>query len=67
VVRLKAFKLEIIVNSFASASIVLFNLEYIISKLNILLITPPRPISGGSDSSRNFTLKTPYTVKEVKR
>jgi hypothetical protein len=67
IARLKAFKPETIVNSFAGASLILFNPQHVISKLNIRLTTPPRPTSHGSDSSRNFTLKTPYTVKEAKR
>jgi hypothetical protein len=65
--RIEAFKPETIVNSFAGAGIVPFNPQHVISKLNIRLVTPPRPISRGSDSSRNFTPKTPHTVKEVKR
>ena len=54
-------------NSFAGASLVPFNPQHVISKLNIRLVTPLRLASHDSDSSRNFTLKTPRTVKEVKR
>jgi hypothetical protein len=65
--RVETFKSETIVNSFASAGLILFDPQRVISKLNIRLPTPPRPISQGSDSSRNFTPRTPRTVKEVKR
>jgi hypothetical protein len=46
--RNEAFKSETIVNSFASASLVPFNPERVLSKLNIRLTTPPRPTSQGS-------------------
>lgn len=65
--RREAFKPETILNSFAAAGIAPFDPNRVISKLNIRLITPPPPPSRGSDSSRNFTPKTPYTVKDVRR
>ena len=65
--RKEAFKPETILNSFAAAGIAPFNPNRVISKLNIRLITPPPPPSRGSDSSRNFTPKTPHTVKDVRR
>jgi hypothetical protein len=40
----------------------------VVSKLDIRLYTPPPlPPSRGSDSSINFTPKTPRTVKDVRR
>jgi hypothetical protein len=65
--RIKAFTEINIVNSFASAGIRPFDPQRVISKLDIRLATPPRPPSNNSDSSRNWTPKTPYTVKEAKR
>lgn len=38
-----------------------------VSKLDIRLRTPPLPPSRGSDSSLNFTPKTPRTIKDVRR
>ena len=54
-------------NSFAAAGLVPFDLMRVVSKLNIRLRTPPLPPSRGSDSSLNFTPKTPRTVKDVRR
>jgi hypothetical protein len=65
--RIEIFKLEIFVNSFAGAGLIPFDSQRVLSKLNVRLITPPRPTSQGSDSSKNFTPKTPHTVKEVRR
>jgi Na+-transporting NADH:ubiquinone oxidoreductase subunit NqrF len=48
-VRIKAFKLETIKNSFRSASLIPFTPERVISKLNIRLATPTPPPSWGSD------------------
>ena len=65
--RIKAFKLETIKNSFAAASLVPFTPNQVILKLNIQLRTPTPPPSRGSESSRNFTPKTPATEKELRR
>ena len=65
--RIEAFKSETIKNSFAAASLVPFKPERVISKLNIQLRTPTPPPSRGSESSRNFTPKTPITQKDLRR
>jgi hypothetical protein len=65
--RTDAFKPETILNSFTGAGIIPFDPQHVISKLDVRLITPPRPISCGSDSSRIFTTRTPQIVKEVRR
>jgi hypothetical protein len=39
----------------------------VISKLDICLRTPTPPPSRGSESSRNFTPKTPFTEKQLRR
>jgi hypothetical protein len=54
------------VNSFVAASLVPFDPIRVVSKLNVRIYTPPPP-SRGSDSSLSFTLKTPHTVKDVRR
>jgi hypothetical protein len=65
--RSEAFKSETIKNSFGAAGLVPFAPKRVISKLDIRLrtLTPPR--SRGSESSRNFTPKTPFTEKELRR
>ena len=65
--RIEAFKSETIKNSFGAAGLVPFSPERVISKLNIRLRTPTPLASRGSESSRNFTLKTPFTEKELRR
>ena len=67
--RIKTFKSETIKNSFGAAGLVPFIPDRVISKLGIRLrIPPPPPLpSGGSESSRNFTPKTPFTEKELRR
>ena len=65
--RIEAFKLETIKNSFGAAGLVPFLPERVISKLDIQLRTPTPPASRGSESSRNFTPKTPFTEKELRR
>jgi hypothetical protein len=65
--RIEAFKPETIKNSFRSTGLIPFAPERVISKLNIRLTTPTPPPSRGSDSSQNFTPKTPYTEKELRR
>jgi hypothetical protein len=65
--RIEAFKPETIKNSFRSTGLIPFIPERVISKLNIRLTTPTPPPSRGSDLSRNFTPKTPYTEKELRR
>jgi hypothetical protein len=66
-IRIKAFKSETIKNSFGVAGLVSFLSERVISKLNIRLRTPTPLVSRGSESSRNFTLKTPFIEKELRR
>jgi hypothetical protein len=66
-VRIEAFKSETIKNSFGAAGLVPFTPDRVISKLDIQLRTPTPPPSRGSDLSRNFTPKTPYTEKELRR
>jgi hypothetical protein len=65
--RIEAFKLETIKNSFGAAGLVPFSPERVISKLDIQLRTLTPPASRGSESSRNFTPKTPFTEKELRR
>ena len=65
--RIEAFKLETIKNSFAAAGLVPFAPDQVILKLNIRLRTPTPPLSRGSESSRNFTLKTLAIEKELRR
>ena len=65
--RIEAFKSETIKNSFGAAGLVPFEPERVILKLNIRLRTPTPPASRGSDSSRNFTPKTPFTEKDLRR
>ena len=66
-IRIEAFKSETIKNSFSVAGLVPFLPDRVLSKLNIQLRTPTPPPSRGSDSSRNFTLKTPATGKDLRR
>ena len=63
--RIEAFKSETIKNSFIVAGLILFTPNRVILKLNIQLRIPTSPLSRGSKSSRNFTLKTPATEKEL--
>ena len=65
--RIEAFKSETIKNSFLATGLVPFEPDRVISKLNIRLRTPTPPASRGSESSRNFTLKTPATEKDLRR
>ena len=65
--RIEAFKPETIKNSFGAAGLVPFEPERVISKLNIRLRTPTPPPSRGSESSRNFTPKTLFTEKDLRR
>ena len=65
--RIEAFKSETIKNSFGAAGLVPFMPDRVISKLNIRLRTPTPPPSRGSESSQNFTPKTPATEKELRR
>lgn len=65
--RNKAFKSETIKNSFVAAGLVPFPPDRVLSKLNIHLRTPTPPISRGSESSRNFSPKTPFTEKQLRR
>ncbi|RJE17767.1 Pogo transposable element, partial [Aspergillus sclerotialis] len=65
--RADAFKPETIRNSFAIAGLVPYDPDRVLSQLNIQLHTPTPPASRGSDSSRNFTPKTPQTLKQLRR
>jgi hypothetical protein len=65
--RMEAFKSETVKNSFQSAGLIPFAPERVLLKLDIRLRTPTPPPSRGSDSSRNFTPKTPFTEKELRR
>jgi hypothetical protein len=65
--RIEAFKSETIKNSFQSTGLIPFAPERVLLKLNIRLRTPTPPPSRGSDLSRNFTPKTPFTEKELRR
>ena len=65
--RIEAFKSETIKNSFAAAGLIPYDPDRVISKLNIYLRTPTPPPSRGSESSRNFTPKTPFTEKQLRR
>ena len=65
--RIEAYKSETIKNSFAAAGLVPFCPDRVLSKLNICLRTPTPPVSRGSESSRNFTPKTPFTEKQLRR
>jgi hypothetical protein len=60
--RIEAFKSETIKNSFAVTSLALYNLDRVISKLNIQLYTPTPPPSRGSQSSA-WEPKTPSNYK----
>jgi hypothetical protein len=63
--RIEAYKSENIINSFGAADLVPFSPDRVISKLDICLRTPTPPPSRGSESSRNFTPKTPFTEKQL--
>jgi hypothetical protein len=65
--RNEAFKPDTIKNSFAAAGLVPLNPDRAISKLNIRLRTSTPPPSRGSESSLNFTPKTPQTLKQLRR
>jgi hypothetical protein len=67
IARNEAFKSNIIKSSFAATGLVPYNPDRVISKLDIQLRTPTPPTSRGSDSSRNFTPKTPKTIKQLHR
>jgi hypothetical protein len=63
--RIDAFKPDTIKNSFAAASLVPFDPDRVLSKLDIQLNTPtPAPSRPGSQSSQ-FTPKTPGNVTEL--
>ena len=65
--RIKAFKSETIKNSFTAAGLVPYNPDQVLSRLNIHLRSPTPSGSQGSESSRNFTPKTPSTQKQLRR
>ena len=65
--RTEAYKTNTIKNSFGAAGLIPFCPDRVISKLNIHLRTPTPPPSRGSDSSQNFTPKTPFTEKQLRR
>ncbi|KAJ5903888.1 hypothetical protein N7504_006271 [Penicillium tannophilum] len=63
--RSEAFKSGTTKSSFAATSLYSFNPDRVLSKLNIFLRTPTPLRSRGSESSRNFTPKTPRTLKQL--
>jgi hypothetical protein len=63
--RADAFKTDTIKNSFAAASLVPFDPDRVLSKLNIQLNTPTPPGSRPSSQSSYFSPKTPATVAEL--
>jgi hypothetical protein len=65
--RIETFKPDTIKNSFGAAGLIPFCPDQVTLKLDIHLRTPSPPSSRGSDSSRNFTPKTPFTEKELRR
>jgi hypothetical protein len=65
--RIEAFKSDTIKNSFGVAGLIPFCPDRVILKLDIHLRTPTPPPSRGSESSRNFTPKTPFTEKQLRR
>ena len=60
--RIEAFKPQTIQTSFATTSIIPFDPERVLSKLNISLYTPTPPGSRLSSRSSQITLKTPKIV-----
>ncbi|OJJ51845.1 hypothetical protein ASPSYDRAFT_165527, partial [Aspergillus sydowii CBS 593.65] len=62
---LKAY--QEIFNSFSTARIYLFNLEKVLSKLNILLATPIPLSSRGGPLIVSLILITPYIVYQLKQ
>ncbi|CDM37860.1 Probable transposable element [Penicillium roqueforti FM164] len=52
---------------FLAAGLIPFLPNRVLLKLNIYLRTPTPPLSRGSDSSRNFTPKTPFNSKDLRR
>lgn len=62
----EAYKTNTIKNSFGTAGLMPFCPDWVISKLNICLQTPTPPPSQGSNSSQNFTPKTPFTEKQLR-
>ena len=64
-VRVDTFKTDTIKTSFAAASLVPFDPERVLSKLNIRLRKPTPLGSRPSSRSSVFTLKTPATVAEL--
>jgi hypothetical protein len=65
--RIEAYKPATIKNSFAATGLIPFCPDRVLSKLDICLRTPTAPASRGSESSRNFTPKTPFTEKQLRR
>jgi hypothetical protein len=63
--RADAFKTDTIKHSFAAASLVPFDPDRVLSKLNIQLNTPTPPGSRPGSQSSQFTPKTPATVAEL--
>ena len=63
--QIEAYKSDTIRNSFAAAGLVPYNPDCVISKLDIHLHMPTPPVSQGSESSHNFTSKTPFTEKQL--
>ena len=65
--RTEALESETIKDSFCAAGLVPFSPDQVISKLDIRLRTPAPPARRGSDSSRNFSPKTPFAEKRLRR
>ena len=64
--RIEAFKAQTIKNSFSVTSLVLYNPDRVISKLNIRLRTPTPPPSRGSQSSA-WEPKTLSNYKQLQK
>ena len=64
--RIEAFKAQTIKNSFLATGLVLYNLDRVISRLNIRLYTPTPPPSRGSQSSA-WEPKTPSNYEQLQK
>ena len=60
--RTEAFQPHIIQNSFATTSLILVDVDRVLSKLNISLRTPSPPNSRPYTSYSQFSPKTPRTI-----
>jgi hypothetical protein len=64
-IRDKAYSIQNIKSGFAAIGISLFSLEHVLSKLDVQLRTPIPPST--SYSSVNWSPKTPYNIKNLRR